>query len=694
MWFSTEGAVDSPSAGVRRPGHDGPHGQHEPGCRRGPCTVAADCGGGHTRGVRRRSCRRRRDRAGRDWGSVGPVALPFAWLVAASLAVKARPDHPGALLFVSLGAAHLTGFALALPVALDGSAGWSAWTTNTVGLLSYGLGFTALGAFLATYPTGLPHNNAERWFLRVIFPLTVVGVLLDALTHRRVELTIEAGGRTTMPAPSGLPIGPLTVPIGTVIPLIVVVGVVLLVARGRRSTGEERRQLSWALGGGGLLALMIALSPLVERLVSPQASAVAFIVVASVIPFVLLAGLVRYRLMDVDVYVTRTLASGAAAVIVLAVYAVVASLTADNRGATAAVVVVAALTGVPLVRWLSGLADRWFSGGRVRGQALLRHLAESLADSSAAPDELARRTARTVADSLDVSWVRVVGEEVDAVTGEPSADPALVLPLLAGTRSVGRLECGPRHGGWSPSEVEELELLAHQAALALHNASLSRRLAGQVEELQASRTRLVRAELDVRRRLERDLHDGVQQQVVALAAHLGALRVMVRAESPAGTVLETAQRQVGLCLAELRAVVSGVQPPVLLDQGVVAAVESRAALLPLPVDVESRLDRRFPQLTEAAAFYVVSEALTNVVKHADAAAVTVRFWGLEELVVEVRDDGHGMSMDTARCGLNGLRDRVEAMNGILTVTSGEGGTTVTARLPGCPGAEVAVVAGD
>jgi signal transduction histidine kinase len=617
----------------------------------------------------------------RDWGNVGPVALPFAWLVAASLAVKARPDHPGALLFVSLGAAHLTGFALGLPVALDGSTGWSAWATNTVGLLCYALGFAALSAFLATYPTGLPHSGAERWFLRLAFPLTVVGVVLDALTHRRVELVLEVGSRTTMPAPAGLPIGPVAVSVGTVVPLIVVAGAVLLVARGRRSTGVERRQLSWALGGGGLLALMIALSPLLERLVSPEASSTAFVVVASVIPFVLLAGLVRYRLMDVDVYVTRTLASGAAVVIALAAYAVVAGLSADNRGATAALVVVAALTGVPLVRGLSTLADRWFSGGRVRGQALLRHLAESLADSSATPEELARRTARTVADSLDVSWVRVVGDGVDTVSGRPSTDPALVVPLLAGSQPVGRLECGPRHGGWSPSEVTELELLAHQAALALHNASLSGRLAGQVEELQASRTRLVRAELDVRRRLERDLHDGVQQQVVALAAHLGALRVMVQADSPANNVLETAQQQVGLCLAELRAVVSGVQPPVLIDQGVVAAVESRAALLPFPVRVESVLDRRFPLETEAAAFYVVSEALTNVVKHAGASAVTVRFSGVEELVVEVSDDGHGMSMDTARRGLNGLRDRVEALDGMLTVCSGETGTTVTARMP-------------
>jgi signal transduction histidine kinase len=97
--------------------------------------------------------------------------------------------------------------------------------------------------------------------------------------------------------------------------------------------------------------------------------------------------------------------------------------------------------------------------------------------------------------------------------------------------------------------------------------------------------------------------------------------------------------------------------------------------------VESTLGGRFPQETEAAAFYVASEALTNVVKHADAALVIVRFSGHEELVVEVCDDGHGMSMDTARQGLNGLRDRVEALDGTLTVSSGGAGTSVTARLP-------------
>ncbi len=640
-------------------------------------------------------------RDGAAW-MLGPVVLPLSWLVAASLAVRARPDHPSALLFVGLGAAHLVGLALGLPLSLDRSlAGWGAWAVDLVSLLAFGLGFAALGAFLATYPRGRPSTSAERWFVRLVVPLVVIGVLLETTTRARVALVLEAD-RSSMPAPTGLPLVDLSLPVYDALPLLVVVGTALLVVRGRRTVGEERRQLTWAAGAGGLLALMLLMSPVFAVLAPPAVGTAVFLVVAAVIPFVLLAGLVRFRLMQVDVYVTRTLASGTVVAIVLAAYALVAAVTADNRAATAGVVVLAALTGVPLLRLASRAVDRWFSGGRVRGQALLRELADTFSASES--EDIARRTVRGVADGLDVAWVRLVAGELEetarparapaGVTGSavgratdsgegPFAEPELSLPLLAGTETVGRLECGPRHGGWSATEVAEVELLAHHAALALHNAELSTRLAAQVEELHASRLRIVRAELDVRRGLERDLHDGVQQQVVALIAHLGALRVLVAADTPASEVIDTARRQAGLCLTDLRALISGVHPPVLLDRGVVAAVESRAALLPLPVHVQSQLDRRYPEETEATAYYVVSEALTNVVKHAGAAQASVCFepgpgGGLR---VVVCDDGLGMDQHQLAHGLSSLRDRTEALGGELTVESGPGGTRVDALLP-------------
>ena len=620
----------------------------------------------------------------RAWDAVMAVLLPLAWLVAASLAVRARPDHPGAFLFVCLGAGHLVGFALDLPVALDsGLNGWGAWALNLAGLSSYGLGFAALGAFLATYPSGVPHSGFERWFVRGAFVFAGAAAALATLTEARVPLVTDTV-RATMPAPAGLPRADVHVGLEGLVPVLVVVGAGTLVVRGRRSTGEERRQLTWAVGAAGLLALMLASSPVVSRLASGATAALLFVVVVSLIPFVLLAGLVRYRLMDVDLYVTRTLASGAVVVIVLAAYATVAGVTAGDRVATAALVVVAALTGAPLVRLLSRLADRWFSGGRVRGQALLRELARSMSSGSS-PEDIATRTVGTIADSLDVAWVRLVAGEVAVRAGAAvDAGPVLTVPLATGEHEVGRLECGPRHGGWSTTEVDEVELLARHAALALHNADLSARLAAQVEELQASRLRIVRAELNVRRQLQRDLHDGIQQQVVALIAHLGALRVMVPPGSRSATVLGTAHEQAGRCLADLRDVVHGVSPPVLADRGVVEAVESRAALLPLPVQVDADgATGRWPPEIEAAAYYVASEALTNVVKHSRATRATVRFGlvGGDELEVCVSDDGRGLPAGVSLRGLAGLRDRVEALGGAFDVRSGGCGTTVTARLP-------------
>lgn len=618
----------------------------------------------------------------RDWVDIGPLLLPFMWLVAASLAVRARPDHPGALLFVSLGTGHLVGVALGLPVTLSpNAAGWGAWSANLVGLISYSLGFAALAGFLATYPSGTPHSQAERWFLRVAFGAAVLAPVVDVTTTSRVELVVTATD-ATMPQAPGLPLLSLPYHVGAVVPLFVIVGAALLVVRGRHAAGEERRQLTWAAGAAGLLALMIALSPVLSSLVSDGFSSISFLVVASIVPFVLLAGLVRYRLMDVDVYVTRTLARGAAATIALVAYALVALVSADSRAATAALVVVAALTGVPLVNALSRLTDRWLSGGRVRGQALLRQLAESLTDSSR--EDIATRTTTTVATSLDVSWVRITCADLDVWSGPPtSAPPVVSLPLVAGEQAVGRLDLGPRHGGWSPAEVGEVELLGRHAALALHNVDLGSRLAAQVEELRASRRRIVRGELEVRRRLERDLHDGVQQQVVALIAHLGALRVLIEPESPVGAVVSAAHEQAKLCLGDLRDVVSGVHPPILLDEGVVAAVESRVVLLPVPVRVRSTLLRRYPAETEAAAYYVVSEALTNVVKHAAAGRVEVLFSPapVGASSVQVLDDGVGMSVELAGHGLSALRDRVEALGGDLSVESRPGHTCVSARLP-------------
>ncbi len=618
----------------------------------------------------------------REWAGLAPVLLAAAWLVAAALAVQARPDHPGAVLFAGIGAGHLIGFALDLPVALDGSAhGWSAWALNLVGSVAYSLGFAALAVFLATYPSGVARTRGLRAFARWVFPAVTIAAVLEHLTAREVSLVVVTG-RSTLPAPGALPLVGLSIPFTVVAPLSVVVGVALLVARGRRATGDERRQLSWAVGAAGLLALLLLASPALGS-VSRPGQEVVFVTLVSAIPFVLLAGLVRYRLMDVDTYVARALARGVVVVLVLTAYAL-ASRMADRlgTGVNAILVVVAAMTGVPLIGLLEGIADRYLSGGRARGQVLMRQLADELAVPSR--ETQARLTCEAVRAGLDASWVRLRTGDLVTESGHPpaQASPALVVPLLAADAEVGSLECGPRHGAWGATEVEEVRLLARHAGLALHNSDLTHQLAQQVVELQASRGRLVRAEGDARARLERDLHDGIQQQVVAVIAHLGALRVLLPAGSREAELAGSTLHQAQDCLTGLREVVNGVQPPVLRDRGLIAAVESRSALLPLPVLVSapSALPD-LPEDVESAAYYVVSEALTNVVKHSGATSAEVRILPNGALVaVSVRDDGCGLEKSRQYTGLAGLRDRVEALGGTLAV-DGTHGTTVTATLP-------------
>lgn len=609
------------------------------------------------------------------------AVLPLAWLVAGTVALRARPDHVGALLMSLVGTSHLAAFALVLPLAQQaGPTGTAAWATNLVGSLLFAGGFAALAVLLASYPHG---TAASRGFARVAFATAVLVPVVDALTHERSPLVVT-GQVEEVAAPEPLVLVDLPFELFPLVPLLVVVGVVLLVRRGRRAEGIERRRLSWALGAGGLLGLLLLATPAATVLLPVVVWSAIFVTVAAAVPFVLLAGLARYRLMDVDLYVGRTLAQGAVVVLVVSAYAAAASWVGLASPAAVLVVVLAALTGGALRARLETLVDRWLTGGRIRGQALVRHLAETL--ESVPPGQAAQRTVATIASGLDVSWVRMVLDgRVVAEVGEPTGPAACAVPLTGAGETIGDLECGPRHGGWSEPEVAQVRLLARHSALAVHGDALTRELATQVEALRSSRRRLVHAEQSVRRRLERDLHDGVQQQLVALLSRLGALELLVDPATPAADVTRLARAQAEASLTELRELIRGIHPPVLADRGLVAAVRARADLLPIPVSVTAqRPQQRYAPELEAAAYYVVSEALTNVLKHSGADRAVVEVGEAPGgLVVTVSDDGRGLADDAdGGSGLAGLRDRVEALGGSVGVGPGtSGGTTVRAVLP-------------
>jgi signal transduction histidine kinase len=216
-----------------------------------------------------------------------------------------------------------------------------------------------------------------------------------------------------------------------------------------------------------------------------------------------------------------------------------------------------------------------------------------------------------------------------------------------------------------------------------HVSRLAAELQARVEELRRSRSRLVEAGDAARRRLERDLHDGAQSRLVALALLLRTAHGRARGDVDLQVLLERAQEELATSLAELRELARGIHPAVLSERGLAPALESLVARAPVPVTVHADGDERLPEPVESAAYFVVSEALANVAKYARATSATVTVQRTNgHVTVDVADDGVG-GADAARgSGLRGLGDRVAALDGSLTLDSPAGrGTRLRATIP-------------
>jgi signal transduction histidine kinase len=231
-------------------------------------------------------------------------------------------------------------------------------------------------------------------------------------------------------------------------------------------------------------------------------------------------------------------------------------------------------------------------------------------------------------------------------------------------------------------EPELLDSVRAAAGIALENARLHAELRARLEELRGSRARIVEAAQNERQLLERNLHDGAQQRLIALSLDLSLLRGRIEGE-PVKAGLDDARRQIAASLAELREVSSGLHPAVVSGHGLEVALEQLVARAPVPIDLNVELDGRLPEALEVAAYYVVSESLANIAKHAHAKSARIDVVTDEgELTLEVVDDGVGGADSERGTGLRGLADRVESLDGRLRVwTPRGGGTRVRAEIP-------------
>jgi signal transduction histidine kinase len=656
------------------------------------------------------------------WLLTGP--LPFC--VIGAVGFLRRPENRVVWWLVGFGAEFGAEVALGdvfLPMA-EQHWGYGAPVTVLAALVCQWAGVAisvAIIGMFGLFPSGRPERRFDRLVIWTAAAVAVLAPLLDAVSGANLALTGWPPGQDLAPlVRSGVTVPALAPFSGAFVAVYnsnsfwTVVGVVLLALRYRQGPATERRQVRWLLiGVTASFGVWVPLYLLWWE-IDPDGAAnspLATVLSALAMGTVLLAmftALFYAGVFGIDEPRRRALVHRvlrASIVTVIAIAAVTAGLLTSLAAPAAVAVVVgvtAAAAGQAIRGRLEHAADRWVLGSRLAGYANLYRFGRSLIQAPGS-DGLLSDLAGEVRRGLDLTWARVSLDAADGplrvvTDGTPAGEPAAAAaaPIEYRGTILGRIECGPRSDG--PLLAEDRRLLAYfaaQAAVGVHNlhlaAELSRRIEevrDQAAELAASRDRVVAGQDAERRRIQRILHDGVQQEIVALSARAGLVRQqLLRGDPAAAGGLADMQRDLATTLQDVREIAYAIHPPVLSDRGLLEAIEAQSSRLALPMAVRAdpRLRGvRFGEQIEVTAWYVLSEALSNVVKHAAASEVEVSLSQEDgRLGLVIRDDGCGFDLGRARgLGLIGLSDRLDTVGGSLTINSAAGfGTSVCVHIP-------------
>ena len=614
------------------------------------------------------------------------------------------------------------------------------WILMAVGL-AFGLAFFTEGYArytLETHPGSLPFGDVAAWFGTWVYAVMLFGLPLVALLYpdgsvvsprwRRVPWIVlacavaAALGTALMPGsidvetgfavtnPFGIDaIGPILEPIGAIgwIALFVAIplSIVSLVLRYRRSAGEARQQIRWlvfvalALVSTLILAISAAIigGEAFERSIGPNvAFGIIFSLIAVGVPAAIGVAILKYRLYDLDLVIKKTVVYAILAVFVFGLGAALAWGAAgflfwDSDGNAYSFLVTGLVVGVaiwPLRRLATRIANRLVYGKRATPYQVLTEFSGRLAESYAADDVL-ERMAQVLAAAVGAEAATVwlgTGDRLRPGATWPPGDTSETAPsedaieVRHQGEVLGALSARmPAREPMTPGKERLIRDLAAQAGLVLRNAGL-------IEDVKASRKRIVAAQDERAKKLERNIHDGAQQQLVALAVKLGLVERLLRSDAErAETLLAEVKGEANDALENLRDLARGIYPPLLADQGLAAALLAQARKVPIPVDVLPDGIGRYPEETEAAVYFSCLEALQNVTKYAGASQVTVSLTQANgSLRFEVSDDGRGFDPATVEhgSGLQGIADRLASLGGTLDVRSALGnGTTIAGRLP-------------
>lgn len=663
------------------------------------------------------------------------AALSLAGLVASIMAVVATGKSLGlythqltlpliAIVFAILGPLvltrhprHLVGWIMAITALFSGI------VVLNVGLRAYGeevlgparAGWLPLMQWLDLW-VWIPTNVLPFAFLILLFPdgrlpsprwrpvawaagVGMVATMLGSALNPVARMDAEDQLR---PNPFGIqgagPAMDVLLNAGGLLLLIAFVGsIVALVLRFRRSSGIDRQQLKWLAYATVLLVVSIVLSAVVYAAV-PQDNlgAQANILLTSLallgIPLAASVAILRYRLYDIDLIIYRTVLYGLLTASVIVLYVALVMLMGllfqtqtGWAGALVATGIVAVLFQ-PLRERLQKAVSRLLYGERDEPYAVLTRLSRRLR-ATLEPEQALQTIVDTVAQALKLPFVAIAlaeatGFRIVGEFGRPSGEP-LILPMVYQGDTVGRLMVswrGPNEP-FGRSEVDLLEDIAQQAGAAAHTVRLTR-------DLQRSRERLVTAREEERRRLRRELHDGLGPELASLSLKLGAARNLIpRAPDRADAVLAELTAQVQGTLAGIRRLAYDLRPPALDELGLVPAVRESASSQAeggprVVVEAPDSLPD-LPAAVEVAAYRIATEAVTNVARHANADHVVVRFDLTDALELTIQDDGGGIPAKArAGVGITSMRERAAELGGRVDVEAVPGGgTRVRARLP-------------
>jgi signal transduction histidine kinase len=613
----------------------------------------------------------------------GPTVLSAA--VVGSIVAVRRPSHPAGWLFLAL--------AIAIPAsgALDSYAAYG--VSARPGSLPAAefvaqLGGLAFVPWLVILGLILLYTPGARLRSRLAYPSAVVllsgaGLALAAGSIGPYSGSGSVPGNIENPAEIEAIAGPLrALRLTGVIVLHVglVLGLVDLAVRFRDGSADERRSLGWlALG---LVPFPALVAGAFAAAVLNEERVLTFLAAGFVAVIPIGAGLAieRHRLYDLDRLLTRGLTYSLLSALVVGSYAVVVIFVGEALGdfggdaqVSAVVATLAAVSvALPARRWIQDALDRRFNRRQFEAASLVRRFVRDPAPGTTIEDT---QRAALGDPSLRVAyWVEERGAWVSE-SGEAAENGSRGVVVERRGTVVAQVVPG---NGLAPDAA--LQPAIREAMPELENARLRASIALQLVEVRQSRSRIVAAQAAERRRIERNLHDGAQQRLLALALQLRAAEVNKDPVRMASAI-DDGISQLEIAVRELRELANGLRPASLADGGLSAALDELAARSPIPIHLDASAGR-FRPAVEDAAWFVACEAVSNSVKHAAPAAIDISLQPRDGvLLLEVADDGVG-GADASGDGLRGIRDRIEAIGGSLMVAERTGGgTLVRAELP-------------